>query len=531
MGGFSPVPLDPLPQPEKPQVDSRPAPDVSQRQGFQGYPPEAGWTGKGGQGLNVVSNFLSGWMAGKHIQEQKKQKAAIDEVGHYQTDYQNSMMIYQNLVNNPDAKQEEKAKAREDVLRNWKELHAVQRKYLIGDDGGKEGQKKQGVGGKIKSGAKKAFMADTPHMFAAGAIDLADKMDPTQAISADPKAQEAAFRFGEEKKAAAQRDEYSKLLRKPNKTSEEMKQLENMEDDLFGPGSADKAAVAKTQRAEMDRDLADTNAAREKYKRGEKLNEREEQLLVKGGELRNKDIKTPFEAYASDVGSGKRFSSYSQAADAYFKKEIDITRASRNPSMWEEMQQAGKAVLGETFAKDDQDTTKPHKYRITIGGKTEERMLTDEQVAAAQKQDKNLKASKVPRIPTKGEVNDWVVERMKPSPEEKEDAKKKPAKPLTPAQVNQVLSPVLATVIQDNPNWQRFVAKRPVPGGIGMTINPYQQSMVGFFERTATVRKNYEDFKQAVQNEMIRRGQGDLAMQVLPGEAEQPQAMDAPPAE
>jgi len=514
MGGFTPVPIDPLPTPQAQPVEAKPA--QADPGGFKGYPPEAGWTGKGGQSLNVVSNFLSGWMAGKHMQEQKKLDTALKNVGNYETDYKNSMTIYQNVLNNPDSTPDQKEKARQDVLTNWHELHQVQKQYLMPDEKDQKGKKKS-VASKLKSNVKNAFSAQEPHLFAAGAIDMADKMDPTQGLRPDPKDQEAQFRFAEEKKEAAKKDEYSSLLKKVDRTPDEQKKLEGLEDEMFGPGAADKGKVATIQRQEMEQNQKDTDAARAKYKAGQQLNERERTLLERAGELPAVDVKTPFEAYAKEVGPDKKFKTYAEAADAYYAKEVQVQKAARNPSMWEEMTQAGRDVLKEQYAKDDADPNKPHTYRITIGGKTEERQLTDEQVKAAQAQDKNLKATKVPRVPTKGDVFGWVAERMKPSPEEQADAKNKYPKPQNPAQMAQAMSPVFATVLQDNPDWDRFVAKRPGPGGgITMALNPFKESDVKWYELTSTQKKNYEDFLKAVQNEMIRRGYGDMIPKVLP---------------
>lgn len=531
MGGFTPVPIDPLPTPKEQPVEARPAQVQREGEGggFQGYPSQAGWAGKGGQGLNVLSNFLSGWMAGKHIQEKRKLDEALQSIGGFETDYKNSMMIYQNAVNNPDTKPEEKEKLRQDVLRNWHELHEAQKKYIIPDPAE---AKKQGLGGKIKSKVKGAFQAQEPHLFAAGAIDMADKIDPTQAVSKDPRLEAANLEIAEMKKKTQQQDEYSNLLKNQTRTPEQQKRLEDLEDQMYGPGTADKAKVGSIQRQEVEQNKRDTDTAREKYKKGETLNDRERTLLQTAGELpKDRPITTPFEAYMAEVGPGKKFATAKDAADAYYKQEIRVAQASRQPSVWSELQQAGQAVLSEQYAAEDKDPNKPHNYRITINGKTEERQLTDEQVKAAQAQDKNLKAIKISRVPTKGEVLGWVAERMKASPEEKEDAKHQ--KPPTPAQMASAMSPVFATVIQDNPDWERFVAKRPGPGGgVTMALNPFKESDVKWYELTSTQKKNYQDFLQAVQNEMIRRGMGQYVNQVLPlDEPVTPQAMTSPPAE
>src|SRR5208337_938252 len=146
-------------------------------------------------------------------------------------------------------------------------------------------------------------------------------------------------------------------------------------------------------RKELEQTQTDLESARTKYKTGGAgaLNERERTLMQNAGDLPKVDIKTPFEGYAAEVGPGKKYATYAEAADAYMKKEIDLTKASRQPSAWDEMKQMGRDVLLEQFAKEDADPAKPHNYRITINGKTEERQLTDEQVKGIQAQDKNLK--------------------------------------------------------------------------------------------------------------------------------------------
>jgi hypothetical protein len=565
MGGFSGVPLDPLPQVQGPTAQDAQANPAKLRQGQAEQPPEqpplSGWTGKGGQGLNIVNNFLSGWMAGKYMSEQKKQKAAIDEVGHYQTDYQNAMMVYQNMVNNPDAKPEEKEAARQTVLKNWKELHATQMKYLIPGSGDGAPQK-----GGAKNRLKSALGSEDPHLFAAGAIKLADQIDPTKAISADPKRQEEEFKFKQEQKDAAKADRYSELLKKgPNRTPEEEQEYQGLETEIHGPGAVDKAKVATMQRQQMEQDQHDLQVARDKFKQGGRaaLNEREATILENAGELqKTKEVTTPFEAYAQDVGPGKRFATMSQAADAWTKKEIQMRiaeRPLRQPSMWEELGKFGKASLDEQHAKDDADPTKPHKYRITIGGKTEERELTDEQVAAAQKRDQGLKATKIPSVTTSGEIADWVTERAKPTPQQKQDpkdeskaeeeARKKrekeeaeAKKPLTPSAASQLLSPIVADVVSDHPEWKVFTQERPIPGGISMAINPYtggQGSILPWKKSEKELQKDYKDFQKAVGDELIRNGQGHRIKELLPGyfggsttpeQEYAPEPMEAPPA-
>jgi hypothetical protein len=569
MGGFAPIPLDPLPQVEKPTAQDVQA-NPAQAQKAQGGGQEvSGWTGKGGQSLNLVTNFLSGWMAGKYMNEQKKQKAAIDEVGHYQTDYQNSMMVYQNMVNNPDAKPEEKEQARQGVLKNWKELHAVQMKYLIPGSG--EGAPKKGG---VKNKLKGALGAEDPHLFAAGAIKLADQIDPTKAISADPKRQKEEFEFNEEKEDAKLKHEYRVLAIEADKgplSPEKQKRFERLENEVHGSETADRNKILKIQRQEMEQEQHDMGIIRDKLSRGGRasLNEREIALAEKNGELQKaKDITTPAEAYLQDVGPGKRFATAGQAADAWVKKEIQMRvaeRPLRQPSMWEEMTNFGKASLNEQHTKDDADPTKPHKYRITIGDKTQERELTDEQVAAAQKRDQGLKATKIPSTITPGELADWVTERMKPTPGQREDAKpnledkdamkardeKRKAdlaasKPLTPAQGSQLLSPIVADVIDDNaekhPGWKDFTMSRPIPGGDSIAIKPYESGQGSSWnpwkKSEKELQKDYKDFQHAVGVEMIRNGQGHRIKELLPGyfgdstSSEQeytPEPMEAPP--
>ena len=209
MGGFQPTPIDPLPTVQAPQQQE----NVGKPAQAPEAQPVSGWMGatKKGQALNIFSNFLQGWMAGKHMQEQKKLDAALKNVGNFETDYKNSMTIYQNLLNSPDATPEQKEKARQDVLTNWHELHEQQKKYLIPDP---TTQKKQGVGGKIKSKLKGAFTAQDPHLFASGAIDLADKMDPTQSLSKDPRQEAANAKAAEDKKRSDLMVERSSILKK-----------------------------------------------------------------------------------------------------------------------------------------------------------------------------------------------------------------------------------------------------------------------------------------------------------------------------
>ena len=525
MGGYSPVPLDPLPQVQSTPVEAKTAAPP------QPLPAQAGWTGKGGQTANILANFLQGWTAGKNMAEEKKIKNMQGDINASWAAYQATTEDANNISKDPNSTDEQKKAAqlkRSQAWDHWVETH---KKYAqpekpkkggssggSGSGSGGTGSKKQQQGGGVGDVLARMFLAPKPTTGEDSSTwDLMGKNGPPALEPPSTQEKEAQFRLSEEKKEVAKRDEYSTLLKKTDRTPDEQKRLEGLEDEMFGPGSADKSKVAHIQASEMQQTQKDTDAAREKYKAGQQLNERERTLLENAGELPKVDVKTPFEAYAKEVGPGKKFKTYSEAADAYYAKEISVQKASRNPSMWEEMTQAGNDVLKEQFAKDDANPEKPHTYRVTIGGKTEERQMTDEQAKAAQAQDKNLKIQKIPRVPTKGDVFGWVAERMKPSPEETADAKAKYPKPKNPTEMAQAMSPVFATVIQDNPDWEKFIAKKQTPGGgVSMGLNPFSSKMVGFFERESTVKKNYDDFLKAVQNEMIRRGYGDLIPKVLP---------------
>jgi len=150
---------------------------------------------------------------------------------------------------------------------------------------------------------------------------------------------------------------------------------------------------------------------------------------------------------------------------------------------------------------------------------------------------------------------------MKPTPQQKEDAKpslddkdaekakdeKRKAdlaasKPLTPAQSSQLLSPIVADVVSEHPEWKIFTTERPIPGGASMAIIPYaggQGSILPWKKSEKELQNDYKDFQKAVGDEMIRQGQGHRIKEVLPGyfgdsanpQSEYaPQPMEAPPA-
>lgn len=187
------VPLDPLPIPEADQVDVQPSrPTATEQMAGQPLPPSAGWVSKSGAGAYIASNILTGWMAGKHMAEQRRLERARAQVSGARQLYDTANQAYQNAVQQGMTPEQanklesdkiwgiisDEDKAKLDQFNTTKRnLNTAYQNYLntaeqyaFPDAGGK----RPSFGKRLK----REFTAQSPELYAQSSLDLMKKMRP-----------------------------------------------------------------------------------------------------------------------------------------------------------------------------------------------------------------------------------------------------------------------------------------------------------------------------------------------------------------
>jgi hypothetical protein len=149
-----------------------------QQQVQQSQKPVSGYMGKGGQALNVVDNFLKGWMAGKNIQEQKAIQQRSNDIKAHTVTAQTMYTSAQAAADEARRLQESGAAADQVEAANKKakdtyaayaneqqQLAAAYAKHL-----GVGGEPQKGVKNKVKAGVERAFMPQMAAMLAPEAV-------------------------------------------------------------------------------------------------------------------------------------------------------------------------------------------------------------------------------------------------------------------------------------------------------------------------------------------------------------------------
>jgi lysozyme len=200
------TPLDPLPVPEEAPVQAQPA--QIQAMAGQPLPPSAGWVSPAGAGAYIASNLLTGWMAGKHVAEQRKLEKARTQVQGAKSVFDAMNQQYQDMVaqglvptqmdpTQPLSQKQVEQRAKQDPAQTaridqakknvntaWQSYLAVAQQYAFPEGGEKKGIK--GFGQRVG----REFTAQQPEMFAQASLNVLKGMDPTSAAFTSPEIME-----------------------------------------------------------------------------------------------------------------------------------------------------------------------------------------------------------------------------------------------------------------------------------------------------------------------------------------------------
>ena len=365
-----PQQLDPLPIPEAQKEDT----------GTPLVPPAAqpqagmGWVKPSGAGAYVASQILTGWMAGRHVAQQRNLEKAKEDVVGAKTTYDVTAQSYQNLVdqgldpNKPEDKQKLDA-AKSAVTHAWNNYLDRAGKYSTPDEGGE----KKSKGKKVKEGLHNAFMGQDPQFFVDSSLKVLRDSGPpvlSYGTSQDEK-NRLALQQKQLKEADLINEERSKKLAKDADADALQKQY----DDAVKSGDAKAADQARLGLANHGINVVTAQEMRAADAKAEAA-DIEAQNAISGykilsqpgktaGDLsiaQRSALKMPMDQrddYLSQVGPGKRFKD-NIAADRQFMHDQTAARdiaGSATDRMYNRIQQAEIAVLdGElrdpkTFAK------------------------------------------------------------------------------------------------------------------------------------------------------------------------------------
>lgn len=181
------------------KMDALPLPDdssVKQEEDRQGQKvqqaaqlrPGAGFMPKTGQIAYIANNLLQGWMAGRHIQAEKKLNKAKEDVNQSRGIYDSLAGVYsQNLESGKSKDDPEMQALSKNITSAWTNYVNTADKYTGPADDGKG--KKKGLGARVAGGAKKALMTNTdPEMYRSASVNLLRQTGPP-VLQQEPSAQ------------------------------------------------------------------------------------------------------------------------------------------------------------------------------------------------------------------------------------------------------------------------------------------------------------------------------------------------------
>lgn len=170
--------MDPLPLP-----DDTPVKNEEERQGQKvqqasQLPRGAGFAPKSGQIAYIANNLLTGWMAGRHIQAEKKLNKAKENVNQSKGIYDSLASTYSESIASGKSKDDpEMKKLAGNITAAWTNYVNTADKYTSPEDDGKG--KKKSLGARIGGGAKKALMTNTdPELYRSASINILKQSGP-----------------------------------------------------------------------------------------------------------------------------------------------------------------------------------------------------------------------------------------------------------------------------------------------------------------------------------------------------------------
>lgn len=398
-----PAQLDPLPIPQQDQntAPNPPVPPPAQPQ------PGMGWVKGSGAAAYVASNILTGWMAGTHAKQQRKLDEAKQDIVGAKTAYDVTAQNYQNLVdqgldpNKPEDAQKLQA-AKTAVNAAWSNYLDRGQKYSVpGDEGGKKKKKD------IKGGLHDAFMGKDPQFFVDSSLQILRKSGPPalsygtsqdeknrqQLQSQQLKMNEQNLKQNDQSLAKqADVDELQKQYQAAVKSGDEQAK-HSAREALAGYG-VNVQRIESEAEAKVADEIAETKL--KGIKTLEEPGKTTSDLTVAQRAALGIQL-GPLDAYMNEVGQGKKFKNAIDANKAYLHDQAAasaIAGRSAQAQQWNEMEHAESVVL----QHDLQDPRKAQEYGLPGPLKPGEK------------------------------VPDWLIKksvmgRLKPTPEERADAK------------------------------------------------------------------------------------------------------------
>lgn len=343
--------LDPLPTPDI-NVEVTPA---NPRNPYGLLPPYAGWVPKSGAGAFVADQILTGWMAGRHMAQERKLSQAKQNVVGARDIYSQAAESYKNLVdqgldpNKPeDAQRIDQAK--KNVVYAWNHYLDIAGAYSKPDE--KAG--KQPKGSKVKKGLHDMFMGQDPQFFVDSSLQALRSQGPP--VLTYGKSSEEQERL----KQTHQQTKINEQILKQNEQSaaladEQAKARQNL---LTAEKSGTPEEIAKARQAAADvgvvtqrvESAAEVQAAQDIAKLKSsgigKLSEGKTTSDLTQGERAALGIQLgPYDTYLNEVGPGKRFKTSLDASKAFQRDQYAAAAFNRAPTNFEQMRRSEAVVL------------------------------------------------------------------------------------------------------------------------------------------------------------------------------------------
>ena len=166
------APFDPIPIPEAPrdlQTQVEPGRNLEPPPQYQNY--QGSW---GGVAASYADKFLTGWMAGKKIAEDKKRNDAAQKLGTLRSSVDQAGQAYRKAYELGD--QAEIERTGKILTQQWAEYNQAKEAYVFPEQqiDPKTGKPK---GGGIKGGLKRAFVPHGPELFVRAAVEHDKQFD------------------------------------------------------------------------------------------------------------------------------------------------------------------------------------------------------------------------------------------------------------------------------------------------------------------------------------------------------------------
>lgn len=235
--------MDPLPVPDTTSVNNEEDRQFQKMQAAQQVPRGAGFASAPARMAFVANNVLTGWLAGRHIKQERELNKAKQEVVSSKSIYDTLAQTYSENIESGKSKDDpEMKKLAGNISAAWNNYLNTADKYSSPEDEGKG--KKKSAGARIAGGVKKAFMGNVdPEMFRKGSINILRKSGaPVLSTDQSPESKEAQLRLKTEESALQEqqrelkdKNRWRDLAMKDPKvlSAEEKTELDGLERSMF----------------------------------------------------------------------------------------------------------------------------------------------------------------------------------------------------------------------------------------------------------------------------------------------------------